>query len=108
MDEVEKKLTEEPVTTKFTEEQLAVLTSSPRPIEAEIKNDMIKAITLLFPGFGLIAQTVNKAAREGYNIILPLVFSVDGRVLCQEPIVMKPPAPAPVADDSGCGEQANG
>ncbi len=68
---------------------------APMSIDEALKQELIKAAMMIFPGLGLMFQAINIAKRENRNIVLPLIFAADGRVLIQEPIVMKAEPPKP-------------
>ncbi len=79
---------------QLTMTQIEGLKSAPSPekpiqMDMAIKEEVIKAAMMMFPGFGRLAGAINVAKKEGYNIIIPLIFMADGRVLIQEPIVQE-------------------
>jgi len=94
---------------KFTEEQLKALTTTmeppPRDVDAEIKGELIKAIGYLFPSIGLFLRTIATAKEENRNVIIPVVFTCDGKVLIQEPIVIKSQEVAPKPEEKGAEEK---
>lgn len=60
----------------------------PVPIDIQIKGEIIRSLSLAFPALAYFKNALDAAKKNNLNIVLPVVFTPDGRIAIQEPILV--------------------